>query len=61
MSDNISINELERAVKISARVIALYGETYLPVFNRLHSELNLEKAKQNQKSLALQLAMSYSE
>jgi bacterioferritin (cytochrome b1) len=59
--NHFSIEELEHAFKIAARVVALYGETYLPIFNRLHEEVLMAKGKQNQKSLAMQLALSYSE
>lgn len=56
----IFIDELEHALKIAARVVSLFGECYLPIFNRIYFELNQAKEKQDQKSLALQLAMNYS-
>jgi len=61
MSNEISIDDLTRAVKIAARVVVLYGDVYLPIFNRLHSEL--EKAKENlgAKEMAIQLAKKYAE
>ena len=61
MSKEISLEDLTRAVKIAARVVVLYGDVYLPIFNRLHSEL--EKAKENlgAKEAAIQLARKYAE
>lgn len=61
MNNEISLDDLTRAVKIAARVVVLYGDVYLPIFNRLHSEL--EKAKENlgAKESAIQLARKYAE
>ncbi len=59
--DRVTIEELTRAVKIAARVVTLYGEVYLPIFNRVHAEL--EKAKQNRSEteIALDLARKIAE
>ena len=56
-----SIEELGRALKIAARVVALYGEIYLPIFNRLHAEMTKAKEDENAKALALRIALSYTE
>jgi len=61
MSHNISIEQLEKGVKIIARVVALYGEKYLPLFERMHSELLTAKQQQDKKILALKLAMEFNE
>ena len=60
-NSHVSVEQLEYAVKIAARVVSLYGETYLPIFNRLHAELMKAKENEVQKSLALQLALKYNE
>lgn len=57
----ISITELERAVKTAARVVSLYGEIYLPVFERLHEELEKMKRLEEKKILALNLVKGYSD
>lgn len=61
MPDHVLVNELERAIKIAARVVVLHGEVYLPLFNRLHKELMKEKEKQETESLAFRLAKSYAD
>ena len=58
---DFSFEELEYAAKIAARIVAMYGERYLPIFNRVHDELIQAKESQNQKALALQIALSYNE
>lgn len=57
--NQVSFDELTRAVKIAARVVFLYGDVYLPLFTRLHTEL--EKAKENidAREAAIQLAKKY--
>ncbi|HVX00845.1 MAG TPA: hypothetical protein VHA52_10485 [Candidatus Babeliaceae bacterium] len=57
----LSVTDLERALKILARVVSLYGETYLPLFNRLYDDLLKAKEADKMKALALQLALRYSE
>jgi len=39
----VSDRQLEDALKIAARVIDLYGDTYWPIFDRLEHELNLRR------------------
>lgn len=60
-SNKLSVANLEHAVKILARVLSLYGEIYLPLFNRLYADLQTAKEADKMKTLALQLALSYSE
>lgn len=51
--DQISYEDLEAAYNVAAKVVAIYGEIYLPIFERLQFELDifdkkkklLEKAK----------------
>ncbi len=54
-----SIEELEDALKIAAKVVALYGETYLPIFKRLHDELLKAQEGEKTKRLALEMALGY--
>lgn len=61
MFDHDSIQELERVTKIAARIVVLYGETYLPIFNRLHKELVITKEKQETVGIAFKLAKRYAE
>jgi hypothetical protein len=56
-----SIQELEHALKIAAKVVAMYGEVYLPIFSRLQNELVKAKEADKMKTLALELALSYCE
>ena len=58
-SESVSIEQLEESVKIIAKVVAMYGPSYLPIFNRLHDELLKAKEAQLQKSVAHELALSY--
>lgn len=61
MNNEISLDDLTRAVKIAARVVVLYGDVYLPIFNRLHSELEKVKENLGAKEAAIQLARKYAE
>lgn len=58
-SDNPTVEQLTQALKISAKIVTLYGEIYLPVFNRIHAELLKAQEKEAQKNLALDLAKSF--
>jgi len=60
-SDNITIEDIERGLKTLAKVVSLYGETYLPIFNRLHDEFLKAQASEANKKLALDLALQYSQ
>lgn len=46
-----SYEEIYKRMKIVAKIISLYGDAYLPIFERLQSEL--EKAEQRKKILDL--------
>lgn len=52
----ISIRDLEHALKIAAKVVALYGEVYLPGFMRLKNEVMAAKQKNDAKAEALLIA-----
>lgn len=38
MSDEVSDKDLKKAFEVAAKVVAKYGETYLPIFERLEQE-----------------------
>ncbi|MBE7172358.1 MAG: hypothetical protein INR73_17355 [Williamsia sp.] len=54
-------SDLNRAIKIAARVVVLYGDVYLPIFNRLHIELMKLKEKKEAENLAFQLVKAYAD
>lgn len=57
----ITVQEIERVLKLAAKVVALYGETYLPTFQRVYRELQQAKEKENNKALALKHAIEYAQ
>lgn len=52
----VSDEDLAKAYKIMAKVIRDHGDKYLPVFQRLHEEMETRKSKQGLKDIALQIA-----
>jgi len=56
-----TMQEIEHVLKLAAKVVALYGDAYLPTFQRLHREFQMAKDNQDQKTLALKIAMQYVE
>lgn len=54
-----SLQQLEHALRIAARVVVFYGETYIPIFNRLHDEVEKLKLNQDKENLAVLLAKQY--
>jgi hypothetical protein len=53
-----SIQQLERALKIAAKVVAMYGDVYLPGFIRLRDEFEKARTIEEAKSYAIRLASS---
>ena len=49
MSHTVSDEELRKAYEVAAKVVALHGETYLPIFERLEREY--EARMQSKKSI----------
>lgn len=47
---------LQAAYKIIAGIVRQHGETYLPVFKRIHEEVELRKKQNDLLSLAIQIA-----
>lgn len=60
-TSQLSIHELEHALKIAAKVVAMYGDVYLPIFSRVQNDLTKAMETDKMKTLALQMANSYSE
>lgn len=52
----VDYEKLKKAYINSARLIKLYGETYLPIFERLHKEMEAAQARQDLRKTALELA-----
>ncbi len=52
----LTLEELERCYIIAARIVADYGDAYLPVFERMKYEL--EKAKKTEGLKALAIAVT---
>ncbi|HAA13071.1 MAG TPA: hypothetical protein DCE41_15815 [Cytophagales bacterium] len=52
----ITLDRVRNAYKISARVVHLYGDRYLPLFERLHKELEAMEKKEVLKKIALKVA-----
>lgn len=55
----VPFDDLVRATKIAAKVVALYGDVYLPIFKRMHTELENAKQKETEKEKWMQLVNSY--
>ena len=53
--------DLEEAVVLAAQIAARYGDTYLPLFERLETELRNNKAESALMSRAIELAKSASD
>jgi len=54
--ENVSEDELLKAYKIAAIVVSRFGEVYLPVFERLNTEVEIMKKRKEAKMLAIQIA-----
>jgi len=59
MANQPSLEALEKALKIAARITVMHGQTYLPIFKRLHDEAEKMRDGQNKENLALHLAKQY--
>ena len=56
-----TVQEIERVLKLAAKVVALYGDAYLPTFQRINRELQLAEERESNKSLALKHAIEYAQ
>lgn len=54
--EGITVEELQASYRSAAKIVARYGDAYLPVFKRLHEEVQkLERASEI-KTIALSVA-----
>ncbi len=58
MKEDLSIGEVKSAYQQAAKVVALYGETYLPLFERLEVEYHKKKCRLIMLERALDVARS---
>ena len=55
-NDQLTEEQIKHAYQIAAKVVRLHGDKYLPIFQRLHIEM--EKIKQNEQIKAIALSVS---
>lgn len=55
-NDEVSPSDLREAYQLAARMVADHGEKYLPLFERLDREMNLQKEREAIKNRALIIA-----
>jgi len=53
--------DLEKAYKLSAKIVELFGDQYLPLFLRLHGEMQKVSSQLDKKNLALEVAKAYNQ
>jgi len=54
-----TVQEIEHAMKIAAKVVAMYGDAYFPTFDRLFQEFKKAKGQESKRAQALRMAMEY--
>jgi len=54
-SGDITLELLDEAYKASAEIVKLHGDKYLPIFIRMHKEIEQRKNNQFYKEIALQI------
>jgi hypothetical protein len=54
--DGITKEQLMKCYHLAASIVSLYGDAYLPIFKRLHDEVEKIKCNENIKTLALTVA-----
>jgi hypothetical protein len=52
----VTDERLEDAYRTMAEIVSLYGETYLPIFARLHEELECRKGEKSMLRIAEEVA-----
>ena len=52
----VADEDLETAYKIMAIIVSNHGDKYLPVFKRIHEELEQRRTQQGLMNIALQIA-----
>ena len=58
MTKEISFSELKKAYLQSANIVAVYGERYLPIFERLEKEYKNRKQKDDILTRAISISKS---
>ncbi len=58
MTNDISFGELKKAYLQSANIVAIYGERYLPIFERLEKEYKNRKQKDDILTRAISISKS---
>jgi len=58
MTKNVSDTDLKEAYIRAAKILALHGETYLPIFQRLEQEFNKRKEEAEILDRAIEIALS---
>lgn len=53
--------ELEQAVVLAARIVARYGDIYLPLFERLEHDLHVLRTKAERLTRAIEIARTTTE
>lgn len=56
MSNSVPIKQLMKAYQQAAKIVSIYGETYLPIFERLEKEYNNRIKQADALSRAIELA-----
>ena len=54
---NYSYEKIEEIMRFMAQIVTMYGEVYLPLFERMQTELKLAKQRQSSLDLARQIAI----
>lgn len=50
------MDDLEYAYNIAAEIVRKFGDTYLPLFKRMHTEMQKRSAEHELKKIALSVA-----
>ena len=58
MSSKVPLNQLKQAYLQSANIVAVHGEEYLPIFERLENEYNQRLAKSALLTKAINISKS---
>lgn len=56
--EDVTLYLLKDVQKISAEIVKQHGDLYLPVFIRIHEEIEKRKNNQSYKQIALQIALN---
>jgi lactam utilization protein B len=52
----VTVKRVENSVRVLAKVVCIHGDKYLPLFERIHSELEQLKKKESMMELARKIA-----